>query len=117
MATETGESTTESDIETESDDGLSPSMRSITVTTASTLLGIGAGVLAMMEASGPEDPTGAFFLLVAVLVQFPLYQAIGIDTDDFGGKDYAYIFFMTFVLWFISWGILLTAGTELPSLL
>ena len=33
MATETGENTTESDLETESDDGLSPYMRSITVTT------------------------------------------------------------------------------------
>jgi len=117
MATETGESTTESDIETESDDGLSPYMRSITVTTCSTLAGIAAAVLSLMEATGPEDPTGAFLLLAAIIVQFPLYKAIGVDTGDFGGKDYAYVFFMTFVLWFISWGILLTAGTELPSLL
>lgn len=117
MATETGESTTGSDIETESDDGLSPYMRSITVTTCSTLLGVVAAVLALMEASGPEDPTGAVFLFAAIVVQFPLYKALGIDTSDFGGKDYAYIVFMTFVLWFISWGILLTAGTELPSLL
>ncbi|MFT4947335.1 MAG: hypothetical protein ACI8TL_001577 [Natronomonas sp.] len=117
MATETGESTTESDIEAESDDGLSPYMRSITVTTASTLAGIAAAILSLMEATGPEDPTGAVFLFAAILIQFPLYKAVGIDTSDFGGKDYAYIFFMTFVLWFISWGILLTAGTELPSLL
>jgi hypothetical protein len=117
MATETGENTTESDIETESDDGLSPYMRSITVTTCSTLAGVVAAVLSLMEASGPEDPTGGVFLFAAILIQLPLYSAVGIDTNDFGGQDYAYIFFMTFVLWFISWGILLTAGTELPSLL
>ncbi len=115
MATETGE-TAESDTET-SGEGVSPYMRSVIVTTCSTLAGIAAGVLAQMQAAGPNDPTGAFFLLGAVLIQFPIYQAIGIDTSDFGGKDYAYVFFMTFVLWFISWGILLTAGTELPSLL
>ncbi|MXR52799.1 hypothetical protein GRX03_14440 [Halovenus sp. WSH3] len=114
MATETGESTTGSDVET--DDGLSPYMRSITVTTCSTLAGIAAGVLSLMGATGPEDATGAFFLLAAILIQFPIYSAVGIDTSDFSGKDYAYVFFMTFALWFISWGILLTAGTELPSI-
>jgi hypothetical protein len=116
MATETGDSTTESDIETESDSGLSPYMRSITVTTGSTLAGIVAALLSLMQASGPEDPTGGVFLFAAILLQFPLYSALGIDTSDFGGKDYAYVFFMTFVLWFISWGILLTAGTELPAI-
>lgn len=115
MATETGE-TAESETGT-SGEGVSPYMRSVIVTTGSTLAGIAAGVLAQMQAAGPNDTIGAFFLFGAILIQFPIYQAIGIDTSDFGGKDYAYVFFMTFVLWFISWGILLTAGTELPSLL
>jgi hypothetical protein len=115
MATETGE-TAESETGT-SGKGVSPYMRSVIVTTGSTLAGIAAGVLAQMQATGPNDTIGAFFLFGAILIQFPIYQAIGIDTSDFGGKDYAYVFFMTFVLWFISWGILLTAGTELPSLL
>jgi hypothetical protein len=47
----------------------------------------------------------------AILVQFPLYSLIGIDIDEFGTKDYLYILVMTGALWFISWGILLTAGT------
>jgi hypothetical protein len=114
MATETGETTSETGT---SSDGVSPYMRSIIVTTTSTLGGIIAGVLSQMQAAGPNDPIGAVLLFGAVLIQFPIYQAVGIDTSDFGGKDYAYIFFMTFVLWFIAWGILLTAGTELPALL
>lgn len=111
MATETGEGTTESDVETESDSGISPYMRGVTVTTGSTLSGIAAAVVAMTLELDPGATNAAFILIGAIVVQFPLYGLIGIDTDDFGAKDYLYIVFMTFVLWFISWGILLTAGT------
>jgi hypothetical protein len=54
--------------------------------------------------------SGAIWLIAVIIVQFPFYSAVGIDTSEFGTKDYLYIFFMTFTLWFISWGILLTAG-------
>jgi len=111
MATETGDGTTDS--ETESDQGLSPYMRSVTVTTTATIFGILAGVISTMRAAGPADNSGAIWLIAAIIVQFPLYSAVGIDTSEFGTKDYLYIAFMTFTLWFISWGILLTAGVEL----
>lgn len=111
MATETGTEATESDIEGKSDEGFSPYMRGVTVTTTATLAGIGAALLSMMQASGSGDPIAGFFVMAAVIVQMPFYSLIGIDTEEFGGKDYLYIVFMTFTLWFISWGILLTAGT------
>lgn len=85
--------------------------RSITVTTLSTLLGLGAGVLAMQFAAGPEDTTGVLILLAAVAVQFPVLNVVGIDTGDFGVKDFLYVIFMTFSMWFVSWGLLLTANT------
>lgn len=116
MATETSESTTEADAEesvateSESDGRFSSYTRSITVTTGATLLGLAAGVLSNVLASGPEDTTGLILVVVAIAIQLPLYKLIGIDTDDFGAKDTLYIAFMTFALWFVSWGILLTAA-------
>lgn len=97
MATDTGER-------------FSPHLRGVTVTTTATLLGLIAGVAAAVVTSGPQDTLGLVFVAGAVAVQFPFYRLIGIDVDDFGKKDYLYVGFMTVVLWFITWGILLTAG-------
>jgi hypothetical protein len=95
---------------TETGNGLSPHLRGLTVTTVATGLGMLAGVGATLVASSPEDTVGVMFLGAAVLVQLPLLQLMGVDTSDFSTKDYLYITFMTFVLWFITWGILLTTG-------
>lgn len=95
---------------TDAGNELSPHLRGVTVTTVSTLLGMAAGVGAAYVASGPEDPTGLMLLGVAILVQIPLFRVFGIDTSDFSTKDHLYIAFMTFVLWFISWGLILTTG-------
>lgn len=100
MATETGDSTT--------GDSVSPYIRGVTVTTISTLSGIAAGVLSAMYAGGPEDSLGFFILAVAILAQLPLIQGLGIDVREFDTKDKLYVGFMTTVLWFISWSILLT---------
>ena len=95
---------------TETGGRFSPHLRGVTVTTISTLLGTIAGVLSAVVAGGPEDVLGLALVAGAVVVQIPLFQAIGIDVEDFSKKDYLYVAFMTFVLWFITWGILLTAG-------
>lgn len=108
MATETSEGTAGSDVET--DPGLSSYIRGITVTTCSTLAGIAAGVLSVVLAFDPGATNALFLVVAAVVVQFPVYGLVGIDTGEFGTKDYLYVFFMTFSMWFISWGILLTAG-------
>ena len=96
---------------TETGDELSPYIRGVTVTTVSTLSGLAAGVLSAVYASGPSDSLGFFILGVAVLAQLPVMQGIGIDVRDFGTKDKLYVAFMTFVLWFVSWSILMTAQT------
>ena len=89
---------------TETGGRFSPHLRGVTV------LGTIAGVLSAVVAGGPEDVLGLALVAGAVVVQIPLFQAIGIDVEDFSKKDYLYVAFMTFVLWFITWGILLTAG-------
>lgn len=96
---------------TETRSGLSPHLRGVTVTTVATLLGILAGVGADILASGPEDTVGLMLFGAAILVQLPLLQVLGVDTADFSTKDHIYILFMTFIMWFMTWGILLTAGT------
>ena len=98
MATETAES------------GWDSHLRGLTVTTVASLLGLAAGVGSQTLATGANDRIGLYLVGGAVLVQLPLYSVIGIDTDDFGPKEYLYIAFITFSMWFITWGILLTTG-------
>lgn len=109
MSTETGNEHAESDLDGESE-GMSSYMRSVTVTTTATLAGIVAALLSMARAAGPEDTTALIWLFALILAQFPFYKVLGIEIEEFGAKDFLYVAFMTFALWFIAWGILLTAG-------
>jgi hypothetical protein len=95
---------------TDTGNGYSPHLRGLTVTTISTLLGMAAGVGAAVVAAGPSDTVGLIILGAAILVQLPLFKTLGIDTDDFSTKDHLYITFMTSVLWFMTWGLILTTN-------
>jgi hypothetical protein len=97
MATETGE-------------GLSQHVRSVTVTTVATVSGSLAGIGSALLAGSPTDTTGLYLLVAAIVLQAPVLYAFGIDFREFGAKDNLYVVFMTFALWFVSWSILLTAG-------
>lgn len=48
---------------------------------------------------------GLVIMLAFVVVQLPLLYLIGYELD--GVKDALFVAFMTFSLWFITWGILL----------
>lgn len=98
MATDTGER-------------FSPHLRSVTVTTTATVAGLIAGVASSEFATSASDPFGVGLLAAAILGQFPLYYALGLDVSEFSTKDQIYVAFMTFTTWFVAWGILLTAGT------
>ena len=87
-------------------------LRGITVTALSALLGLAAAFGSYAVASGPTDLTAAYVLVGAIVAQFPLLQATGIKAD-FSAKDYAYVAFMTFSLWFVCLTILYTAGVSL----
>ena len=88
-------------------------LRGLTVTTLASLLGMVAGAGSQVLASSPSDRIGLYLAGGAVLVQIPVYAAVGIDVDDFGAKEYLYIAFITFSMWFITWGILLTTGATI----
>jgi hypothetical protein len=116
MATETGDGTAdtgESAVEgsvTEESSGWSDYTRKVSVTTVATLTGMAAGIASSQFATSAGDRTALLILATAVIIQFPLYRLLGMDMDEFGAKSKLYVTFMTFVLWFISWGVLLTTG-------
>jgi hypothetical protein len=95
-------------------------LRSVTVTALASLAGIGAAVGSSLVTAGSASPAtdqmALYVLVAAILVQFPVLQLLGraglvaVDVEEFGAKDYLYVAFMTFSLWFVSWTILLTTG-------
>ncbi|WP_299265291.1 hypothetical protein [Halorientalis sp.] len=95
-------------------------VRGLKVTTLSSIAGIGAAVASSVATAelAPDaaatNNTALLIVLGAIFVQLPLLKLLGVDVDDFGAKDYLYVGFMTFSLWFVSWGVLLTANTSLP---
>jgi hypothetical protein len=115
MATETGDGTAdtgESAVEgnVEESGGYSDYIRKVGVTTVATLSGMVAGVASEQFATSAGDRTALLILAAAIIIQFPLYRLLGMDMDEFTKKSKIYVVFMTFVLWFISWGVLLTTG-------
>ncbi|WP_227375448.1 hypothetical protein [Haladaptatus halobius] len=84
-------------------------LRSITVTSLASIAGIVAAFVsaAMVgtTTAAAKDQMGLAIVLAFVVVQIPLLRFIGYELD--GVKDHLYVAFMTFSLWFITWGILL----------
>jgi hypothetical protein len=91
-------------------EGMSGHMRGLTVTTLSALAGLAAGVAANELAASATDQLGVAVLIAAIVAQFPILSLLGVDIDDFSTKDYVFVAFMTFSLWFVSWGILLSTA-------
>ena len=94
-------------------------VRSIGVTALAALLGIGAALLSwsvtgdLSAGEAATDQRALVIVLAAILIQFPVYTVTGIyDREEFGPKHYLFITFMTFALWFVTWGILLTAELQ-----
>jgi len=92
-------------------------LRGVTVTALACLAGVVAAVVSATVADGPTDTLGVYVLAAAVVVQFPVHRVLemagmDLDVDDFGPKDYLYVAFMTFALWFVCWTILLTTGAS-----
>jgi hypothetical protein len=96
-------------------------IRGVTVTTLASLAGVVAAIASSILTEGAATPAtdrlGLYVLAASILVQLPILQALGrtglvaVEVEEFGPKDYLYIAFMTFSLWFVCWTILLTTGT------
>jgi uncharacterized membrane protein len=102
---------------TETAEGLSGHVRGITVTTVACFAGILAALVSNAITGGATNPAqaatameGLYVLAGAIVVQLPVLKVLGVDLDSFSKKDVLYVIFMTFALWFVSWGIILTAA-------
>jgi hypothetical protein len=96
---------------TETTDARADHLRSLTVSSVTSLSGIAAALVSAVVASGATDTAGLYPLAGVILLQLPLLRLLGVDVEDFSMKDNVYIAFMTFALWFVTWAILLTTGT------
>ena len=91
-------------------------LRAITITSLASLAGVAAAIgsslltgdMEPVDAAGETMPQ---LLMVAVIgVQLPIYSRV---YENWGGaKDYLFVAFMTFSLWFVTWGVILTTGVE-----
>lgn len=88
-------------------------IRGITVTAIASIAGVAAGIFSQLLASGAADPIAVIILIAIIIVQFPLLKFSGI-VESFSKKDQLFIGFMTFSLWFVTWGILLTTDATIP---
>ena len=86
-------------------------VKSVTVTALTAVMGVLAGVGSEVMALAPGDRTALLLLGGSILVQLPILKVAGVDIDDFSTKDYLYIAFMTFSMWFVTWSILLTTAS------
>ncbi|MFB6121564.1 MAG: hypothetical protein ABEJ68_10660 [Halobacteriaceae archaeon] len=101
---------TETSGEPQSLDERAPHIKSVVVTAIASLGGVAAGLVSDAVASGPGDTLALATLGGFALAGLVLMRLVGVDVSDFGAKDNLYVFFMTFALWFITWGILLTSA-------
>jgi len=87
--------------------------KSVTVTSLASLAGVAAGIASLAVAEGAKDQSGLLIFAALTLAQYPLLYALGIDVEEFSTKDHLYVAFMTFSMWFVTWGILLTSGATI----
>ncbi|WP_267641996.1 hypothetical protein [Haloarchaeobius amylolyticus] len=106
MATETADSGTDSG---------GQHFGTVTRTTLSAAAGVAAAFVSawltgdMAPAAAALHQPAQAVVLVAIAVQPVLQRLLGVYKDDFGAKDFLFIAFMTFSMWFVTWGIMLSA--------
>ena len=77
-------------------------------TIVSSILGIASGVVCYQFLTPQSSNFSYLILLLAFYIQKPIYISLGMDANQFTWKDWFYIAFMTMILWFVSWTLLLT---------
>lgn len=92
-------------------------LRAIAITSTAALAGVAAAIAsgAVTSGMGPGAAAGAreaqLVVVALIAVQLPLYHFVW---DEWGGaKDVLYVGFMTFIMWFVTWGVILTSDANL----
>ena len=93
---------------TETVDRKASHRRSLKVTTIATLGGVVAAFASEAVITNPGSRNGLLVVFALVAVELGLMRLSGVDISDFSTKDHLYVAFMTFAMWFVAWGVLLT---------
>ncbi|MDY6865670.1 MAG: hypothetical protein SVY15_06845 [Halobacteriota archaeon] len=72
-----------------------------------TIFGVIGGVLSSIFAADSADSVALLMLILMIALQPPIYGFVDIEVKEFNQKDWVYTSAMTFLSWFVSWGILL----------
>ena len=72
------------------------------------LAGLVCGIISFLIGGGdPFFKPGVMILILSIMMQHPIYIKIGVTAKS--AKDWFYISFLTFNIWFVSWAVLLMA--------
>jgi len=71
------------------------------------IFGAIGGVLSSIFAGDSADGVALLMLSLMIGTQIPIYGLVDVGVKEFKQKDWIYISAMTFLSWFVSWGILL----------
>ncbi|WP_313691628.1 hypothetical protein [Halorarum halobium] len=97
---------------TETASGLSDHKRGVAVTTVACLTGVAAAFISAsvfgLSAETAASTQPLLVLAGLLFAEYPIMKLLGVAVEDFGIKDNLYVGFMTFTLWFISYGVLLS---------
>ncbi|MDR5656623.1 hypothetical protein RH831_05450 [Halodesulfurarchaeum sp. HSR-GB] len=93
--------------------GMTGHLRSVVITTETALGGVLAGVASAALATSATDQLGLAIMVGALIANIGVLRLLGIDVSEFGAKDHLFNAFMTFSLWFVTWGVFLTTGVTL----
>lgn len=83
-------------------------IRGIKMVLIPSVMGIIAGFLSSPYFLSPDNANFSFLILaLAIYAQKFIFPAIGINSSEFGVKDWIFLGFMSFSYWYISWTILI----------
>lgn len=87
--------------------------RSVAVTSVTALGGVVAGVASARVAASATDQLALGIMVGMLFINLAIIRVMGIDISEFGAKDHLFNAFMTFSLWYVTWGVFLTTGLSL----
>ncbi|VUT28133.1 MAG: hypothetical protein SYNGOMJ08_00695 [Candidatus Syntrophoarchaeum sp. GoM_oil] len=102
-------------METEAENSHKEYIEGIVKTAVPLVFGALGGIISyLLDPSNPTNDFGWLVLVAAVLAQALIYPQFSIDVKEFKFKDWFYASFMTFIAWFVTWGLVLMAFTPTP---
>lgn len=91
-------------------------MRGIKMSVVPAIMGFIAGVLSSPYVLPASQANFSFLILaLAIYVQKYLFPPIGINSKEFGFKDWFYLAFLSFAYWYVTWTIIIN-GPAITSL-